>query len=288
MAEFWESPDKTVSKQVIKAANFSKKPTHRATCHLVIENICVNNEQVKNLREKFRSEILDGNTEKITVIGDANAGIDRQIERALQMMMISEKSLITVLMPGEIIEKPICIQFEAVLVKFEPFKPIWEWTAEEKYNIALKYKETGVRLFKDERYVDAFHKFSVACKILITLEPIPDLELEKTLEDNINNLRLVLYNNMAGCQLNCKNFEHTISLCSKVLQKDENNVKALYRRGVAYGSLKNIEKAADDLRQAVSLEPLNHAAKKQYEIYNMKVQEANQRYDNMVRKMFKT
>lgn len=287
-AELWESADKVVKKLVIQAAAFSRKPTERAICHLIIENISVNNEPVKNLQERFQSEILDGSIEKVIVIGDANAEIDKQIERAIQMMMISEKSRITVLMPGEIIEEPISVQFEATLTKFEPFKPIWEWTPREKYDIAFKYKEAGVQLFKEDRCVDAFHKFSKACKLLITLEPIFDLELEQTLEDNINSLRLVLYNNMAGCQLNRKNYEHTISLCTKVLQKDGNNVKALYRRGIAHGNLKDIEKAAADLKQAVSLEPHNRAAKEQYQIYNAKVQEANQRFNNMVKKMFKT
>lgn len=92
---------------------------------------------------------------------------------------------------------------------------------------------------------------------------------------------------MAGCQLTRKNYEHTISLCTKVLDKENNNVKALYRRGVAYGSLRDLEHAVADLEAAVTLEPHNHVAKEQFVIYNTKLQEANQKFEDMLRRMFK-
>ncbi|XP_076234193.1 tetratricopeptide repeat protein 9C [Calliopsis andreniformis] len=288
LLETWESVDKIVRKDVIEFGPFSKKPTECASCEVVIANIHSPHVCVEDLKNKFHSNILDNVTEKTLIIGEANCEIDRQIERALQMMMILEKSSITLHLTLEGVDQPVEIRFEVTLVKVKPHKPMWEWTPEEKYAIALKYKETGVCLFKESRWVDAFHKFSKACKILITLEPIPDLELDAKLESNINNLRLVLYNNMAGCQLNRKNYEHTISLCTKVLNKENNNVKALYRRGVAHGSLRDFEKAVADLMIVVTLEPHNRAAKEQFLIYNVKLQEATQKFEDMVRRMFKT
>lgn len=289
MLETWESADKVVKKDVlIKSIEFSKKPTECASCEVVIENIHVDNASVEDLKKTFNSNILDGTIKKILIIGEANCEIDRQIERAIQMMMVFEKSLVTLTISLEGIDQPLTIKFEITLNKVQPYKPIWEWTPEEKYSIALKYKESGVCLFKESRWVDAFHKFSKACKILITLEPISDLELDTKLESDINNLRLVLYNNMAGCQLNRKNYEYTIDLCTKILNKDGSNVKALYRRGVAHGNLRDLEKAVDDLKTVVTLEPQNRTAKEQYLLYNAKLQEANQKFEKMVRRMFKT
>ena len=288
LLETWESVDKIVKKEVIKPGPFSKKPTECAICTVVIENIHAVNASVEDLKHKFHSEILDGSAKKLVVIGEANCEIDRQIERALQMMMVLEKSLITLHLTLESVDRPVIIKFEITLNKLQPYKPIWEWTPEEKYSITLQYKETGVVLFKECRWVDAFRKFSKACKILITLEPIPDLELQAKLESDINNLRLVLYNNMAGCQLNYKNYEHVVSLCTKILNKESTNVKALYRRGVAHGNLKDLEKAVADLRTATTLEPHNRAAKEQFLIYNAQLQEANQKFGDMVKRMFKT
>lgn len=287
LRQTWKSADNIVRKDIIKPGTFCKKPTECTTCEVIIENINVTNASVHDLKSKFNSEILNNRSKNTLIIGEANCEIDRQIERAIQMMMVSEKSLVIVDVLLEGIDNSLVIKFEITLNEIQPYKPIWEWTPEEKYSIALKYKEAGVGLFKEGRYVDAFYRFSKACKILITLEPIQDLELDKTLENNIYNLRLVLYNNMAGCQLNCKNYEHTISLCNKILNK-ECNVKALYRRGVAHGNLKDVEKAVADLKNAANLEPHNQAIKEQLSIYSVKLQEANQKFENMIKRMFKT
>ncbi|EZA62002.1 Peptidyl-prolyl cis-trans isomerase FKBP4 [Ooceraea biroi] len=210
------------------------------------------------------------------------------------MMNVHERSLVTLALPvveqGDVGGELVTVRFEITLSKCERHKPIWEWSAGEKYQVALRYKERGVELFRDSRIVDAFHEFSRACKILITLEPIPDpdLKLEEQLESDIKGLRLALYNNMAMCQLSRKNYEHVVSLCTKVLDRDRNNVKALYRRGMAHGSMRDNEKAVADLKVALILEPSNCAVKEQFNNYNSKLHESIQRRNDMVRRMFKT
>ncbi|XP_019699067.1 70 kDa peptidyl-prolyl isomerase isoform X1 [Harpegnathos saltator] len=285
----WKSADKSIRKNVLKPGIFTKKPTECSICNVLMENINIMETSEDILKEKYHTNIFVSEGEKVLVIGEACAEIDRKVERAIQMMNIYERSLVTIIMPSqsEVKSESVSVKFEITLTKCEWYKPIWEWSPEEKYEVALKYKEIAVKLFKSSRFVDAFHKFSRACKILITLEPISDLELDKHLEFNINNLRLTLYNNMARCQLNQKNFEHTVALCTKVLNKDKNNVKALYRRGVAYGSMKDNEKAVADLKVALTLEPNNHTVKEQFHIYNTRLQEATQKCNDMVRKMFK-
>jgi len=296
MLRSWESADKSIRKDVLKPGIFSKKPTECSICNVIIKNISITEASDEDLREEYHTEILDSEGEKELVVGDASAEIDRKVERALQMMNMYEESLITLTLPvkrhqynvnGEL---ETTVRFEIILSKCERHKPIWEWSAEEKYQISSKYKEKGIELFKDSRIVDAFQKFSRACKILITLEPIPDpdLKLEKQLESDIRYLRLILYNNMAMCQLSQKNYEHVVSLCSKVLDRDQNNVKALYRRGMAHGNMMNNEKAVTDLKAALILEPNNCAVKEQFKIYNSKLQESIQRSNEMVKRMFKS
>lgn len=290
MLRSWESPDKSIKKNVLKPGMFSKKPTECSTCNITIQKINVTGISKDDLKEKYYTEILNDECEKTLIIGEASAEIDKKIERAIQMMNIFEKSHVTITMKqSKDSDKPVTVEFDITLTECKRHKPIWEWSPEEKYNVALKYKEKGVELFKDSRIVDAFHKFSRACKILITMEPIPDpdLELSEQLESNINDLRLALYNNMATCQLSQNNYEHTVTLCSKILDKDKNNVKALYRRGVAYGSMKDNEKAVADLKVALKLEPNNHTVKEHFAIYNARLQESVQRSNDMVKKMFK-
>ena len=163
-------------------------------------------------------------------------------------------------------------------------EPIWKWSVEEKYENALSYKEKGIQFFNSERYVDAFQMFSKACKILITLEPISSSDTQMK---DICELRLKLYNNMAECHLRRKNYEHVITLCSKVLLKSPNNVKALYRRGIAYGNLKDFEKAVNDLKIVIALEPRNLKAQEHYKDFSDKLRKSIEGYESIVRKMFK-
>lgn len=294
MPQSWESADKSIKKNVLKSGVFIKKPTECSTCTVIVEKINVSGTSEADLREKYHTTILDGEPEKTVIIGEAGSEIDEKIERVICMMNINERSLVTIIMPLEqsddfvVSNKSIIVKFEIVLTHCKRYKSVWEWSAEEKYKVALRYKETGTELFKSSQIIDAFRKFSKACKLLITLEPIVDLELDTQLECNINDLRLALYNNMAICQLKQKNYQHVVTLCIKVLNKDENNVKALYRRGVAHGSMGDYEKAIADLKAVLTLESSNHSAKKQFDIYNTRLQASIQRNKDMMRRMFKT
>ncbi|XP_024943921.1 peptidyl-prolyl cis-trans isomerase FKBP62-like [Cephus cinctus] len=289
MTQVWTSADHRIIKEVLRKGTFSNKAIERCVCHIQVEKIEVDGIPVIKLSERFNSEILNGIYDKEITIGDLNSAIDRDIERAIQMMFINEHSLVIITLPysAEDSSEVKCLKFEVTLTAIKPHKPIWEWTPGEKYLMALKYKEKGVELFKASRFVDAFYRFSKACKILITLEPIQDLELKDILVADINNLKLVLYNNMANCHLQRKNFEHTITLCTKILYKDEDNVKALYRRGVAYGNLRDLEKAAADMHRVLKLQPNNSLAQQHLSSFNEGLRTASKNFNTMVRRMFK-
>lgn len=282
--EKWQSADKTVTKELLEMKDFTDKPTERAVCQIKIGKIDEAQFTVDELENKFPSDIIYGPKEKTWTLGDSCTELDRQIERAIPMMFMNETSLITVKLSSN--DNENIIKFELTLLNFIPFDYIWKWSPEEKYQISLKYKERGVELFRDTRYVDAFHKFSKACKILITLEPINDLRLEENLLKNIQNLRIVLYNNIAECHMHRGNYEHVITLCGQVLDRDENNVKALYRRGVAYGNLSNFEKALEDLRKALKIEPNNSLVKTKFNLYNQQFRIESRKYEEIVKRMF--
>ncbi|XP_063991057.1 uncharacterized protein LOC135169733 [Diachasmimorpha longicaudata] len=282
----YSSSDETVKKQVITHGSITNKPMEGSICHLHIENVEVLPAGSLDL-SAHHSTILSSQPDVVITVDEALSEIDNQIDRAIRWMGEDEIALITISLPAP--NDSITIKFKATLTKHIPVKPIWQWTPGEKYQTALKYKNMAVALVHDNRLKDAFYRFSKACKIIISMEPIePDLELPEEMNKKIRELRTSLYNNMAMCQLKYNNYEHAIELCTKVLQRDENNVKALYRRGCAYGGIRNNEKAVEDLQRAIELEPNNVAVKDKLRIYSEKWKLANMEANDIVKRMFRT
>lgn len=59
--------------------------------------------------------------------------------------------------------------------------------------------------------------------------------------------------NLGLCYLKLGKYHHAINYCSQVLDKDDQNDKALYRRGVSYMNVGELNKARDDLLKANQL-----------------------------------
>ncbi|XP_044006297.1 peptidyl-prolyl cis-trans isomerase FKBP4-like [Aphidius gifuensis] len=282
------SSDKSVEKTVIKHGKISNKPQDGSICSLLIEDVQTIPQDID--LQQYHSEILTGNSTVQLTIDESSSQLDRQIERAIKWMGDNEVALVKIVLPAlsdqEECPKNNQLKFKITLIDHKPVKPIWDWTPQEKFDKALERKETGVELVNKSRTKDAFYKFSKAVKIIISMEPIKDLNLDDNLNNKINDLRVSLYNNMAMCQLKYNNYDHTIELCNKVLMRDKNNVKALYRRGCAYGAITNVEKALDDFKYAHHIEPQNNAVKSQLLIYQEKWKKAEKETKDIIRKMF--
>ncbi|XP_064602899.1 tetratricopeptide repeat protein 9C-like [Liolophura sinensis] len=78
----------------------------------------------------------------------------------------------------------------------------------------------------------------------------PDISPE--MQADVTALQLDCYNNLAACILQQEkpNYEKVVMYCDNVLELSPSNVKAMYRRGVAYYHLHNYDKAHTCLRQA--------------------------------------
>jgi Flp pilus assembly protein TadD len=77
-------------------------------------------------------------------------------------------------------------------------------------------------------------------------------------------IQMDCYNNMAASYIRLSNFTKAVEYAGKVLDKEPENVKALYRRGTSYHRLNELDKAEKDLRVAVSLAPLDKAIRQEY------------------------
>ena len=284
----WESKDGLVKKEILVPGYFSDKPTESSVCTVIINNPQINNasiqESVNKIRDELHSEIINDQEKKDIIIGKGCSIVDRLLERAIQTMSLCEKSLINLTVPFDDSQNVITITMEITLDNAIFHKPIWNWTVKEKYEASLRFKLQGIELFKANRYFDAFHRFSKACKFIISLVP---LEENEELACKLKELKVMLYNNMAECQLLKQNHEHVITLCNKVLSTDGRNIKALYRRGVSHGNLKDFERAIADLKLLLSIDPNNSQAQQKFNYFNEQWQKSVKTYENIVKKMFK-
>nr|XP_060631646.1 sperm-associated antigen 1 [Anolis sagrei ordinatus] len=74
---------------------------------------------------------------------------------------------------------------------------------------------------------------------------------------------LTIYTNRALCYLKLSQFEEAKKDCDYVLQTDGCNVKALYRRALAFKGLENYKASVDDLNKVLLIDPHIDEAKKE-------------------------
>jgi len=128
--------------------------------------------------------------------------------------------------------------FKLHLLRIIELKPPLDcWDSEEVQRVAGQLKDQGISLFREKRIVDSFHLFSRSLKLVLPLEV--RLKTPKSVETNIDFEREIrqfvssLYNNLAACQLEKKNYASALYLCDQVLERNPNEVKAIYRKATA-------------------------------------------------------
>lgn len=105
--------------------------------------------------------------------------------------------------------------------------------------IAGNFKAQGNDWYKEGKYSDALEFYNKA--------------LAQDFEDE--PLTLSLYLNRAACHLALKNYRKTLNDCSRVLEMDSHNVKALYRSAQACRSIEKFDQALDCISRALKLDP---------------------------------
>jgi hypothetical protein len=138
---------------------------------------------------------------------------------------------------------------------------------------ALSSKEIGNEHFKNQRYQAAVECYSGA------LQECP----------TDHQYRLVLLKNRAACFLKLELFTSALEDCTEALRIDPNDVKALYRRALAYEACGKLTEAFSDLKHLLSIDPRNKEAAelaRKLTITIKKRQEILQSTDGMIKEMF--
>ncbi|XP_074379987.1 70 kDa peptidyl-prolyl isomerase-like isoform X3 [Apium graveolens] len=126
----------------------------------------------------------------------------------------------------------------------------------ERVQAAERKKDEGNVLFKNGKYQRALKKYDKAATYVGE-----DGSYEDDNQKLVRSLRVSCWLNNAACCLRLNNFQAAIELCSKVLDIEFYNVKALYRRSQAYIETADYHLAEADIKKALEADPGNREVK---------------------------
>ncbi|KAM3189832.1 hypothetical protein ACQJBY_068222 [Aegilops geniculata] len=176
--------------------------------------------------------------------------------------------------------------YEVELVSFVKDKESWDLNNSEKIEAAGTKKEEGNALFKSGKYARASKRYEKAAKFIDY-----DTSFSEDEKKQSKQLKITCNLNNAACKLKLKDYKQAEKLCTKVLELDSQNVKALYRRAQAYTQLADLELAEVDIKKALEIDPENRDVKLTYKTLKEKIKEINKKdakfYSNMFSKMTK-
>ncbi|KAL8172060.1 hypothetical protein V2J09_023864 [Rumex salicifolius] len=171
--------------------------------------------------------------------------------------------------------------YEVEMLDFVKEKAPWEMTSQEKIETAEKKKEEGNALFKCGKYQRAGKKYDKASDYVSEERSFNDEE-----QKLIKPLRVSCWLNGAACSLKMNEFNEVIRLCSKVLDIEIHNIKALYRRAQAFIENADLDLAALDIKKALEVDPDNREVKLLQKNLKQRQDESNKRDANLYMNMF--
>ncbi|XP_021889647.1 70 kDa peptidyl-prolyl isomerase-like isoform X2 [Carica papaya] len=171
--------------------------------------------------------------------------------------------------------------YEVEMLNFIKEKTHWEINNQEKIEAAGRIKEEGNLLFKSEKYQRAVKKYDKAADYVSEDGSFGDDELKQ-----VKALRVSCWLNGAACSLKLKDFREAIKLCSRVLDIEFYNVKALYRRAQAYMETSDLVSAELDIKKALEADPQNREVKSIQRTLKQLQAESNKRDAKLYRNMF--
>ncbi|XP_045114029.1 peptidyl-prolyl cis-trans isomerase FKBP62-like [Portunus trituberculatus] len=257
-------------------------PREQARVGISLQEVCCSCE-IQLLDSKY----LSSKAFQSHVLGDAMSALDHALETAFFLMTNDEIARVVVCLSGKLVNvsQDVSVTCIAHLRIEENSRPVYELTPADKLGIAMKYKNMGVSLYKEgllHKQTLAFFVFSDAVKWLCMIPPDED----KDFLQEVMTVKMQCYNNIALFHLQHHNYNLCVVATTVVLNVDERNVKALYRRAVASTEMQNYEPAVEDLKAALLLDPNSKLLKRQQEVIKRKQKDLTDKYAVAMKKMF--
>lgn len=228
------------------------------------------------------SEYLNDAAEKWIRMGDAVTPIDCYIDIFIKQMFVGELSRCII-----ITKTDDRIEFTIKLLEIKLNGYFYELTPKELCDVASKYKENGVKMYK--KYPEfAQNYFNLSAKLLISLKPFDKLDTEKDVKQKIDqksvqSLHDAVYLNIAACLIKQNRYEEVLHVV-KDLTEQSHNEKGIYRRALAHLNLKQYDEAKQQIERLNYKE--NHEFQSLYNRITSEMKEYNAKYADMVKKMF--
>lgn len=219
------------------------------------------------------------------------------LDRAVMLMKKNEVALLTIApeyafgssesqQELAVVPPNSTVYYEVELVSFEKQKESWDMNTPEKIEAAGRKKEEGNALFKAGKYTRASKRYEKAVKYIEY-----DSSFSEEEKKQAKALKVACNLNDAACKLKLKEYKQAEKLCTKVLDLESRNVKALYRRSQAYIQMADLDLAEFDIKKALEIDPDNRDVKLEYRTLKEKMKEFNKKeakfYGNMFAKMNK-
>lgn len=251
----WACPDGTFVKLVLEAGKGVDKPKEGSICQVFIE------------AQPGGPLSYPSHSWSEVELGAGNAEWDGAVDRCLETMLAGERAELRLTGGGS-----ITIQ----LASFTPAKDSWEMSASEKWNLVIRNKEHGGELYRAGDIEAAARRYAKALRLLVAAAPPPDYD----------QIKAELHANLAACQLRLRQPANAACNCSKTLALQPANTKALFRRGLAYDAMNDLEGAVQDLKGVLRVEPGNRAARRELDRVMERIKARDAKLARAMQKMF--
>ena len=239
---------------------------------------------------KYADRILE-DREISFIVGEASeAGVLDSLDMVLTRMKKGEKSEVFIRrdyawgdFPPKSFNLPPdyeSVVYEVTLIDFEKKKETWEMNEDERVEQAEYAKNRGTDFFKANKYQLALKQYKRVTQCAGPFVQTDDRNEKK------DALLLAGYLNLALVYLKLNKFQDAMSNCNLALEMDENNVKALFRRGQSFLGIKEYDKAKSDFELVLSLDPGNKAAQLELNKVFAAVKNHHQREKQLYANMF--
>ncbi|XP_059171715.1 AH receptor-interacting protein-like [Physella acuta] len=257
--EVWEKLLKTMT--VKEVAEFTCDTKHAAVYPVV----------AKSLRDIFKGKTTHSHTSHccgMMALSEQGMGYSD-----LDELMKSPQPLVFTL---ELLTLELPEQFE---------QESWSMNEKEKLESVPKLREAGNEAYSKKNYEEAANKYAQALGMLedLMLQEKPGDEDWKRLDEMKRPLLL----NYSQCKLLTHDYYPVITHTTDVLERDPDNIKALFRRGKAHAAVWNLKEAQKDFARVVELDSsLESAVKKELSSLEQRIKQKEQTEKTLLKGMF--
>lgn len=163
---------------------------------------------------------------------------------------------------------------------------------------AQVFKEEGNCFYKEGRFRDAISRYHWALLQLKGLDPSTPSPLQEfgaerppvtpEQERALHSIQNDCYNNLSACLLHMEpvNYERVKEYSLKVLERQPDNTKALYRAGVAFYHLRDYDRARHHLLDAIGKQPKDANVKRYLQLTESQLSSYHQKQKQLYMGMF--